>query len=126
MRIILVEDDGPVRHSTKLLLAMHGHDVSDYGTGSAALEVTTNDLGACLIADYLLPDIDGIALLARFRAQGRRGPAIMITGHFDMALERRAREVGYSAIFEKPLRSGYLIQAIAKLAGGASFSTSAS
>lgn len=118
MRIILVEDDAPVRRSMKLLLAMRGLEVSDYETGSAALAATLNSPGTCLVADYLLPDIDGIALLARFRAQGWRGPAVMITGHFNMALERRAHKVGYSVVFEKPFRFDCVIQTIAALASG--------
>lgn len=98
MKIILVEEDGPVRHSMKLLRSIRGHEVTGYETGSTALAATFNDLETCLIADYLLPDIDGIALLAWSRARGWRRPAVMITGHFDRALERHMREVGSAAI----------------------------
>jgi FixJ family two-component response regulator len=72
----------------------------------------------CLIADYLMPDLDGISLLGRLREQGWSGPALLITGHFDATLDKRAQAAGYSAVFEKPLRSEQLIEAVANLAVG--------
>ena len=72
----------------------------------------------CLIADYLMPDIDGISLLASLRKQGWSGPALLITGHFDITLDKRALAAGYSAVFEKPLRSERLINAVESFAAG--------
>lgn len=116
--IILVEDDAPVRHSLKLLLSMRGHDVRDCETGGEALANEFGDEQTCLIADYLLPDIDGVRLLGEFHRRGWQAPAIMITGVFDPTLEHRARDAGYVAVFEKPLQHDQLVDAIDALAIG--------
>ena len=116
MKVVLVDDDAAVRNSLKLLLTGRGYAVDLYAGGEAVL---TADLGTasrtCLIADYLMPDIDGLHLLKRLRKQGWLGSALLITGHFDATLEQRALAAGYSQIFEKPLRHEQLLQAVARL-----------
>lgn len=118
MKVVLVDDDAAVRSSLKLLLAGRGYDVDDFAGGQAVLDANLRDDHICLIADYLMPDIDGISLLAKLRKQGWSGQALLITGHFDAILEERALAAGYSLVFEKPLRSERLIAAIANLAAG--------
>ena len=112
MKVVLVDDDAAVRSSLKLLLEGRGYDVDDFAGGQAVLDANLSNDDTCLIADYLMPDIDGISLLGKLQQQGWSGTALLITGHFDATLERRARAAGYSAIFEKPLSSERLIIAL--------------
>lgn len=118
MKVVLVDDDAAVRSSLKLLLAGRGYDVDVFAGGQAVLDAKLSNDHFCLLADYLMPDIDGISLLGKLRKQGWAGPALLITGHFDATLEQRALAVGYSAIFEKPLRNERLINAVANIAVG--------
>jgi FixJ family two-component response regulator len=118
MKVLLVDDDAAVRISLKLLLTARGHHVDDYPGGQAVLDADLSDDRICLIADYLMPDIDGLNLLDSLRGRGWAGPALLITGHFDATLEQRARAVGYSAVFEKPLRDDKLFDAVVQLAAG--------
>jgi FixJ family two-component response regulator len=115
MTIILVEDDTSVRHSLKLLLSLRDHDVHDFDCGFAALEAPIDRRQTCLIIDYLLPDVNGIDLLAEFQARGWDGPAFMITGHYNQALEGRARKAGFAAVFEKPFRHDQLVDGVSNL-----------
>lgn len=117
MKVALVDDDSAVRSSLRLLLSARGYDVDVFAGGQALLDAKLGDDHFCLLADYLMPDIDGISLLGELRKQGWAGPALLITGHFDSSLEKRAETAGYSAVFEKPLRSERLIDAVAKFAG---------
>jgi two-component system, LuxR family, response regulator FixJ len=111
--IVIVEDDEPVRLSLKLLFGLQRYAVVDFAHGEAALSIDFDAPQTCLIADYLLPDMDGIALLAAYRARGWRASALMITGSFHPTLARRAIDAGFSAVFEKPFRHGDIINAIA-------------
>ena len=115
MKVVLVDDDAAVRGSLKLLLTARGHDVDDYTGGQAVLDADLGDDRTCLVADYLMPDVDGLSLLDRLRKRGWSGPALLITGHYDATLEQRAKAVGYSAIFEKPLRTERLFDSVARL-----------
>lgn len=114
MNVNLVEDDPAVRDSLKLRLIARGHSVSTFSSSEPALDAEF-DQSTRLIADYLMPDIDGIALLRILRAKGWAGLAFLITGHFDATLEIRAKQAGYSAVFEKPLRFDRLIAAMVPL-----------
>lgn len=116
MKVVLVDDDAAVRNSLRLLLTGRGYDVDLFAGGEAVIEAKLDgNARTCLIADYLMPDIDGLTLLERLRAQGWAGPAVLISGHFDAALERRALAVGYSEVFEKPLSHERLLDAVARL-----------
>ncbi len=115
MTLILVEDDEPVRRSLKMLLELDGYAVLDYATGSAAIEAGRNLWHKCLIADYQLPDLDGLALIAAFKANGRYGPSILMTGHFNDTLEKRALDAGYHVVLQKPFQFYEVSTAIAQL-----------
>jgi FixJ family two-component response regulator len=116
MKVVLIDDDAAVRNSLGLLLTARGHDVDLFAGGQAVLEADLADgSGRFLIADYLMPDIDGLTLLQRLRAQGWLGPALLITGHFNATLEQRALAVGYAEVFEKPLNHERLLDAVARL-----------
>ena len=116
MKVVLVDDDAAVRSSLKLLLAGRGYEVDVFVGGQAVLNANLSNDHFCLLADYLMPDIDGISLLSQLRKQGWLGPALLITGHFDSNLDERAIAAGYSAVFQKPLHSERLIDAVAKFA----------
>ena len=117
MKVALVDDDAAVRSSLRLLLAGRGYDVDVFAGGQAVLDAKLSDDHFCLLADYLMPDIDGISLLGKLRKQGWAGPALLVTGHFDPSLNKRAAAAGYSAVFEKPLHNERLTEAVAKFAG---------
>ena len=114
--IVLVEDDAPVRHSVKLLLSMRDHEVRDCRSGEDALQLDLSGEQTCLIADYVLPDMDGVSLLGALREHGWKAPAIMITGFYSPTLAQRARDAGYVAIFQKPFGHDELADAVDALA----------
>lgn len=115
MKVALVDDDTAVRSSLRLLLAGRGYDVDVFASGQAVLDAKLSNDHFCLLADYLMPDIDGISLLGKLKKQGWAGSAMLITGHFDPSLNERAEAAGYSTVFEKPLHSERLIDAVAKI-----------
>lgn len=114
-RILLVEDDAPVRRSLQLLLQARGFDVRAYATGSTLLNDPTIAQAACFVTDLHMDGIDGMELLARLRARGWHGPAVLITGFPTAGLAGRAAAQGFSAVVEKPFRSNALTDMVTKL-----------
>lgn len=111
-RILLSEDDSSVRRSLQLLLRSRGFDVRAYTSGTALLLDPQAQSGDCLVVDYCMPDIDGIAMLKRLRSMGWSGPAILITAHYAESLAENAREAGFAAVLEKPLGDNVLLRTI--------------
>jgi signal transduction histidine kinase/DNA-binding response OmpR family regulator len=82
LKILLVDDEELVRVSTAQMLELNGHEVEQAASGPAALQIlkTRRDLNV-LIADYMMPGMTGVALVAAARALQPALPALLITGY---------------------------------------------
>ena len=114
--ILLSDDDPGVRRSLQLMLCACGYTVRSYTSGSALLADPQAMCADCLVIDYHMPDIDGLAVLKSLRVKGWPGKAIMVSAYCGPTLEKRAREAGFDEIFEKPSASRALKDAIARFA----------
>jgi FixJ family two-component response regulator len=118
-RVLLVEDDPGVRRSLQLLLRGRGFEVRAYASGLALLADPTALSAVCLVADYLMPDVNGIKVLVALRGLGWSGEALLITAYPTPELAARALKAGFSRVLEKPLIDAALVEIIAGLAGRA-------
>jgi two-component system CheB/CheR fusion protein len=64
------------------------------------------------VVDALMPGIGGIALLERLKARSRGLPAIMVTGHGDIAMAVEAMKAGAIDFLEKPVHPDELLASI--------------
>ncbi|WP_244560244.1 response regulator [Bosea sp. TND4EK4] len=110
--VIVVDDDDAVRHSLQFALELEGFQVRTYGNGEQLLSAGLIARGGCLVIDYSMPGLDGLALLARLRANGVCVPAILISARLTEDVRRRAAEAGYRRILEKPLEGPALVDCI--------------
>ena len=93
--ILLVEDDPDMAEIFRLGLSFAGHDVEVMGDGGAAFERASQKRFDVVFLDVQLPGIDGLATLARLRANRstRDLPVAMLTNSGDETLRRRARSL---------------------------------
>lgn len=110
--VLLVEDDDGVRRSTQLLLHGRGYQVRAHSAAAASLADPAALEADYLVADYRLPDGDGVQLLRDLHARGWAGRAVLMTGYPSDALARDATASGYAALLEKPLRLHELLGAL--------------
>jgi FixJ family two-component response regulator len=110
--LILVEDDDGVRRSLQLLLFGRGFEVRSFASAAAALADPAALDAHYLVADYRLPESDGVTLLAAMRERGWTGRAVLITAYPSDALQDAAHVVGFNAVIEKPLRQQDLLGAL--------------
>jgi FixJ family two-component response regulator len=118
-RLLLVEDDTPVRRSLQLLLQSRGYDVRAYRCGAGLASDPEALRAACLVTDLVLPQCDGIGLLGELRRAGWAGPAVLITGRLDEEARARAEEVGFDQVLVKPLPHSMLTGCLARLLSNA-------
>ena len=115
--IALIEDDDAVRRSLHLLFAARGYDVLAF-PGTAGVANDPQALrAACIVADLIIPDGDGLSLLQELRSAGWSGPAILISGHLTDEVAARARAQGYAAVLPKPIGDTVLLSTIGRLLG---------
>ncbi|MGL4240424.1 MAG: response regulator [Beijerinckiaceae bacterium] len=97
-RILIAEDDEPVRGFVKRALEMDGHAVVAECDGAAALERLTSENGAfdLLLSDIRMPLMDGIALALAAGRDFPQLPILLMTGF----AEQRERAHDLQAIIE--------------------------
>ena len=85
-RILLVDDDDPLRAVTAAMLREIGYTVSDVASGEAALQFLANDGGTdLLLTDLVMPEMNGSQLAVLARERWRDLPVVFISGYADEA-----------------------------------------
>ena len=116
--VLVIDDDSAVRSSLKFALEVEGFAVRTYPTGSDLLDEEDMPESGCVVADYHLPGMNGLDLLARLRDRKVSLPAILITTDPSAAVRGRAATAGVRLV-EKPLLSDALFQGIRAALGEA-------
>jgi len=103
---ILVVDDNPTNAKLlSLLLTGEGHEVRVAASASQALAVLAGWSPRLILMDVQLPDMDGLALTRKLRADpSTRGVRIVAVTAFAMrGDEDKAREAGCDDYLAKPI-----------------------
>jgi len=77
-KILVVDDEAPIRELVRLYLADEGYDVIEKTNGEEALEYAENHPVDLVILDIMMPKMDGWALCQNLREFGEM-PILMIT-----------------------------------------------
>lgn len=110
LRVLVVDDDRAVRESLKFALELEGLAVATHGSGSELLSEVPN--ADCLVLDYKMPGMDGLAVLETLAARNLRLPTILITAPLTDAIAAAARRAGAFSALEKPLTGNVLLDNI--------------
>src|SRR5919206_3712029 len=78
-RILVVEDERKVLRGLEEGLRAEGHEVAGVADGEKALALAGSRPFDCLVLDRMLPDCDGLDVLAELRRRGRSVPVLLLT-----------------------------------------------
>lgn len=118
MSTILVVDDYPVvQRLLRHTLEREGHGVFVASDGYQALDFLGENAVDLIIMDVAMPDMDGLELLQRVRAdEGFQDvPIIMLTASGQDEDRVVAREAGADEFLSKPASSRELIETVNRL-----------
>lgn len=115
--VFLIEDEPELRRSLQLLLQGRGFAVRAFASPQALLADPALLAADCLIADYRMPELDGLELMAALRERGWRAPAILITAFPSASLVAQAVDLGYTEVLVKPFLDRSLVTALTQLVG---------
>ena len=79
-KILVIDDQDPIRRVMRDILENEGYQVSDVASGVEALEVLKDNEFDAILCDIKMPDMDGIEVLEKIKTMCDT-PVIMITGH---------------------------------------------
>jgi DNA-binding response OmpR family regulator len=110
--ILVMEDDLNVAKGLEMVLSEDGFDVNLAGTGELAMEAFRKKRFDLLVADLRLPDIDGMEVIRKVRAQKPGTEVIVITGYGTTATAVEAMKLGVSDFLPKPFTEDQIKSAI--------------
>jgi CheY-like chemotaxis protein len=107
--IFVVDDDPRIRAATAAALRDMGHDVTEFGGGSAALEAMAIGAPDVLVTDVLMPDMTGTELAARAEAAFGVSKILFISGDVG---DTPLSDFGAHELLSKPFTAQALQQAL--------------
>ena len=115
---LVVDDDPDVAMVCTLHLERAGFEVLEAGTGTEGLELAAKELPAVIVLDYMLPDVDGITVLRRLKADDRTAeiPVVMLTARAHERDQQAAWAAGASDFLTKPFDGSRLVNSVASAA----------
>lgn len=109
MRLLLVEDDRRIATDVEKALRAAGYIVETVRNGEEAwFRGDTEDYGA-VVLDLGLPGMDGLAVLKRWRANGRSMPVLILTARGSWAERVDGIDAGADDYLPKPFRMEELL-----------------
>ena len=108
VRILVVDDEPPIRKLLRMGLGAQGYEVIDAPNGKAALELLASK-PQLVILDLGLPDIDGLDLLRQIRLREQSLPIVVLSSRGDEAGKVAALDLGADDYVTKPFGMGELL-----------------
>ena len=117
-RILVVDDDPESRDLLSEVLQANGYpQVEAVADGLAAREALARDDDCpIIIADLHMPNESGLDLLRNLRKQNAKHEIVLMSSFFSTTERKLARELGASALLDKPFRLSELLQVVSQLA----------
>jgi two-component system KDP operon response regulator KdpE len=101
LRILVVDDEPPIRKLLRMGLSSQGYEVLEAANGKTALEMLARR-PQLVILDLGLPDIDGLDLLRRIRQQQQNLAVVVLSSRDDEAGKVAALDSGADDYVTKP------------------------
>jgi two-component system response regulator FixJ len=108
----VIDDDEAVRQSLAFLLKTARLEVRTYESATVFLSALPGVNAGCIVTDVSMPGMSGIDLLRRLKELKIGIPAIVITGHGDIALAVEAMKIGAVDFIEKPFDDEVLLASV--------------
>jgi DNA-binding response OmpR family regulator len=97
MKILVIDDDKPLREEVKKILIAAGHNADCVGSAMEALPMAGSGKYDFLLVDYRMPEHDGVWFMRNVKLP-KHTRALLVTSYLDRALIGkmfRAGAVGY-------------------------------
>ncbi len=116
--LLIVEDDPDILDLLKTTLTFNGYRVLTAHNGYEGLEAVQKERPAIVIADIMMPKLDGFGLVNRLRIapQTREIPVVLVTATYVTAEDKKfAQNIGATRFIQKPIDLEELLGAIREL-----------
>jgi len=118
-KILIVDDDQDTLRLVGLLLQRKGYQVTTAETGYQALEIVGQDPPQLVLLDIMMPDLDGLEILRRLRANpgSHSLPVILFSAKSQVADKVSGLETGADDYLTKPTHPAELLARVRSILG---------
>ncbi len=115
--VLVVDDEFGIAELFEAILTDEGHRVLTAINGKHGLEVLAQEPADLIFLDYMMPVMNGAAMLAAVLAHPtfRRIPVIIMSAMLEAGVAERCS--GYAAFLPKPFRIGQVVALTDRLLG---------
>lgn len=117
-RILVAEDEAPMREYIRRILESQGHEVTVVGDGAEALVKLSRQAYDLLLTDLSMPNMDGVELWLRVARDWPALPVLMMSGY--LAERQRVHGMGGETaqpVLQKPFSMVDLSAAVDRALG---------
>ena len=114
-RILIVEDEMPMRTALVDCLTHEGYRVLTANDGSQGLQKALAEQPDLILLDVMMPQLDGFAVCAELRRVGRTIPVLMLTAKGQLQDKVRGLDAGADDYLVKPFSIDELLARIRAL-----------
>jgi two-component system response regulator MprA len=108
-RVLVVDDDPPLRRMLERTLAAEGFEVTVAADGGGALAAAERHAPDVIVLDVAIPAPDGLAVARRMRAKGLPTPILMLTARDAVPDRVAGLEAGADDYLVKPFAVAELV-----------------
>ncbi len=116
--VLVVDDEERIRSSLRGILRDEGFRVIDTSDAREVMAIVARARPEVVLLDVWMPELDGIELLRRIKAQHPHTRVIMISGHANIQNAVAATRLGAEDFLEKPFSVAGLLASIERVLSG--------
>lgn len=115
MRILIVEDDPKISSFVAKGLRENGYEVETAADGKAGLQLAQEIPFDAIVADLMMPEMDGLAMIVQLRSQKVSSPVIVLSAKRSVDDKVRCLRAGADDYLAKPFAISELLARIESL-----------
>lgn len=109
-RILVIEDEEAIRNSMAYAFKSAGYEVSEAACAQEGLTHGRQQHCDLIIVNLMLPDLSGIEVIRRIRADSTQADILAVTARADDQTRDLALSVGADSVLTKPFYLNDLLQ----------------
>lgn len=103
-KVLIVDDDPGIRNTISELIQELGYSAETAADGVDAVKLLDSGPYLCVFTDIMMPNMSGLELIKKIKAQDISLPIIVITGYASLEIAIDAMKYGASDFISKPFK----------------------
>lgn len=116
-RVLIIDDSSFQRKIISSILTAEDYEIISAQNGQEGLKYLAGDLPDLMVLDLLMPEMDGMEVLAEMRERGIQVPVIVLTADIQDSTKQKCIELGAARFINKPVKKDELCASVREVLG---------